>query len=71
MTPGLPLAHWIAHQGGWDEILLVAGPLAVFGGALWLANRRADARLASEADEAQRTTDPEIPESDAPGPQAV
>ena len=32
----------LAHQGGWDEILLVAGPIAVVVGllavgALWLA----------------------------------
>ncbi len=30
-----------AHQGGWDEILLVAGPLALVAGLLWLADRRA------------------------------
>ena len=35
----------VAHQGGWDEILLVVGPLAVIGGALWLANRRVSAQL--------------------------
>ena len=42
----------IAHQGGWDEVLLVAGPLAVIGGALWLANRRVSAQL----EEADRTS---------------
>jgi len=31
----------LAHQGGWDEILLVAVPIAVFVGLLWLANARA------------------------------
>lgn len=31
----------LAHQGGWDEILLIVGPLAVVGIALWVANRRA------------------------------
>lgn len=36
----------IAHQGGWDEILMVAGPLLVFAGVLYLANRRANAKLA-------------------------
>ena len=30
-----------AHQGGWDEIALVAGPLALVAGLLWLADRRA------------------------------
>jgi len=31
----------VAHQGGWDEILLVAAPLALLAGLLLLANRRA------------------------------
>lgn len=33
----------IAHQGGWDEALLVLVPVAVFAGLLTLANRRAKA----------------------------
>lgn len=32
----------LAHQGGWDEALLVAGPLLAIVGLLWLAKRRAD-----------------------------
>jgi hypothetical protein len=32
----------LAHQGGWDEILLVAGPIAVIVLVLWQATRRAD-----------------------------
>jgi hypothetical protein len=32
----------LAHQGGWDEILLVAGPIAVIVALLWLAKRRLD-----------------------------
>lgn len=32
----------LAHQGGWDEILLVLGPIAVVGGLLWLARRRVE-----------------------------
>lgn len=39
----------VAHQGGWDEILMVAGPLLVFGGVLWLANKRANDKLAAAA----------------------
>ena len=31
----------LAHQGGWDEILMVAAPLALLAGVLWLADRRA------------------------------
>ena len=33
----------IAHQGGWDEILLVLGPIAVIIGLLMLARKRVDA----------------------------
>jgi hypothetical protein len=32
----------LAHQGGWDEILLIAGPIFVIMGLLWLAKRRVD-----------------------------
>jgi hypothetical protein len=31
----------LAHQGGWDEILMVAGPIVVFAGLLAVARRRA------------------------------
>ena len=31
----------LAHQGGWDEALLVAGPLLLFAGIVWHAKRRA------------------------------
>lgn len=31
----------LAHQGGWDEIAMVLGPIVVLGGLLWVANRRA------------------------------
>ncbi len=30
----------LAHQGGWDEILLVLGPILVIAGLLMLAKRR-------------------------------
>jgi uncharacterized membrane protein len=30
----------LAHQGGWDEILLVLGPIAVIAGLLMLARKR-------------------------------
>ncbi len=39
-----------AHQGGWDEILLVAGPLVLVVGLLWLADRRSR-RMASPDDD--------------------
>jgi len=38
----------VAHQGGWDEILMVVAPLAIIGGLLWLANRRVTAQLEAE-----------------------
>ncbi|MBT3245609.1 MAG: hypothetical protein HN979_03290 [Actinobacteria bacterium] len=31
----------LAHEGGWDEILLVALPMCVLAGLLWMADRRA------------------------------
>lgn len=31
----------LAHQGGWDEIFLVVGPLLILWALLVLANRRA------------------------------
>lgn len=46
----MSLTHLLAHQGGWDEILLVVGPIAVLAGLLKLANKRAD-RLATTADD--------------------
>ncbi len=43
------LFPFFAHQGGWDEILLVAAPLAFIGLLLWLANKRVDAKLETQA----------------------
>ena len=46
---GVTVAAVIGHQGGWDEILLVAGPIALIAALLWVADKRsrrlADARL--------------------------
>lgn len=36
-----PLASILAHQGGWDEMLMVAVPVGAFAGLLYVANRRA------------------------------
>ena len=33
----------VAHQGGWDEILLVTGPIVVIIAVLAIAKRRVDA----------------------------
>lgn len=46
----------LAHQGGWDEILIVALPLGVIGGLLYLANKRVDAKLAEHADDEAPST---------------
>ena len=43
-------AALLAHQGGWDEILMVAGPVAVFAFLLWVARRRALAQASVDAD---------------------
>jgi hypothetical protein len=34
------MAMLLGHQGGWDEILFVAIPVAVFAAILAVANRR-------------------------------
>ena len=57
-SPAAVLFPVVAHQGGWDEILLVALPLAAIGGLLWIANRRVDAKL--RAGEAQREASSDI-----------
>lgn len=50
----------LAHQGGWDEILLVLTPIALFAGLLWLANSRANREL-------QRRKDASPPDDDREG----
>jgi hypothetical protein len=35
------MRHVLAHQGGWDEVLMVAAPILVMVGLLVLATRRA------------------------------
>lgn len=35
----------LAHQGGWDEALFVAVPLALFAVVVWVAKRRAEAEV--------------------------
>jgi hypothetical protein len=42
------LALVIAHEGGWDEMLLVAGPIVVIIALLALVKRRVD-HTAAEA----------------------
>ncbi len=40
----------LAHQGGWDEILMVLTPIAVFALLLKLANSRANKAQAAAAE---------------------
>jgi len=42
-TTAVSFSPTLAHQGGWDEILLVAGPIVVIVGLLALVKRRIDA----------------------------
>ena len=41
----------LAHQGGWDEVLLVVGPIVVFAVLLLVAKRRAEQEAAAEVAE--------------------
>ena len=52
----------LAHAGGWDEIAMVAAPIAIFGGLLWMANRRA-IRQAEERETAARAAEEETTEA--------
>jgi hypothetical protein len=42
----------LAHQGGWDEILLVLAPIAAIVALLALARRRADRITTERTDDA-------------------
>ena len=51
------VAALVAHQGGWDEVLLVVGPIVVIVATLTLAKRRVDRleRAGLDADAASAT----------------
>jgi hypothetical protein len=51
----------LAHQGGWDEILLIIGPMLVVVGLLRLAKRRVDQQHRHEP-----PVDTTLPPDDAP-----
>jgi len=42
----------VAHQGGWDEALLIGGPIIVIAGLLILAKKRVDSALPEKQDSA-------------------
>jgi hypothetical protein len=41
----------LAHQGGWDEFLLVVGPLLIIAWLVSVAKRRADKAARQKADQ--------------------
>lgn len=47
----------IAHQGGWDEILLIVGPIVVIALALRFAKRRVDRTYSDQTRAADQTPD--------------
>jgi len=53
----------LAHQGGWDEILLVLVPIALFAVLLVVANRRANV-----IEGRREAGDPAVPGEPADGP---
>ena len=66
----VPQSAVFAHQGGWDEFLLVAAPLGVIGVLLWIANKRVSAKLEeAKLEEAPSEAGPEG-NDDAPCPTA-
>lgn len=48
VSPMFAGAALLAHQGGWDEILLVAGPIIVIIVVLAIAKRRVESQLADK-----------------------
>ena len=60
MTDVVVMASVLAHQGGWDEVLLVLAPLSIFALLLYLANVRATRQLESrqhEGDDPEQGTE--------------
>ena len=57
----------LAHQGGWDELLLVSAPIVVIGGFILLVQRRAAASEAARQVGEGRTSSIDAP-SDANRP---
>ena len=48
-----------AHQGGWDEMLLVLGPIAAIVGLLMLARKRVEAAQRDAVEQAERGEPPQ------------
>ena len=43
MIAGVDGVAMLAHQGGWDEVLMIGAPVLLIAGLLMLAKRRVDA----------------------------
>jgi hypothetical protein len=54
----------LAHQGGWDEILLVLAPILVIAGLVKLVHRRAERAAAVDAQERSSTRSIDAPSED-------
>jgi len=55
----------LAHQGGWDELLVVLVPLLLLVGLLVLATRRVNAKLEDQpSDDGPETADAGTPPAD-------
>lgn len=59
------IAPVLAHQGGWDEMLMVVVPVAAFAALLYGANRRASQQLEARS---QPSTDADAETSVRPTP---
>ena len=60
---------WIlAHQGGWDEILIIIGPIAAIVGIVALVRRRLNREAQKTAEEQSETEFPSGTCGDILGP---
>jgi hypothetical protein len=64
MASQLAAAAILAHQGGWDEMLMVAAPIVVFALILRVANKRAERRAAELATKPPADAEPSLQPGD-------
>jgi hypothetical protein len=67
LRPMGPHAMVLAHQGGWDEMLMVAAPVAIFVVLLRVANARAAAQADQDVD-VDPDLDPDLDQNADPDP---
>lgn len=56
----------LAHQGGWDEILMVLVPVSLFAGLLYVANQRASRLADNDAATSSAIAEDVPPSGDVP-----